>query len=165
MIFTKKTLVDAKEVSCQSSCSQILVIEISNIHVYLVYRSPNSKAENDTKLLELLSNIRHPCVIVGDFNIPEIDWSSTSGLTNMAADFINAIQESFLSQFIRQSTHKNGNVLDLVFSNKCNMIQNLTVDDTDVISDHSPIFFDIIKTSTYEHSQGGNFFDYSRADF
>ena len=100
-----------------------------------VYRSPNSTAENDALVNELLSCIlegRLHILIVGDFNHPEINWTTEStprDLNHPASLFMEAIRDSFLVQHVVKPTHYRGdqtaNVLDLVFTNEQEMIDNI----------------------------------------
>ena len=100
-----------------------------------VYRSPNSTAENDALVNGLLSRMlegRSHILIVGDFNHPEINWTTEStprDLNHPASLFMEAIRDSFLVQHVVKPTHYRGdqtaNVLDLVFTNEQEMIDNI----------------------------------------
>jgi hypothetical protein len=103
-----------------------------------VYRSPNSTAENNDRLLEDIRKISlgtsfSHILICGDFNLPEINWSDTStlgGPNSLPYRFIECIRDSFLTQHVKIPTHKRGdqraNVLDLVFTNEEDMIDEIT---------------------------------------
>ena len=53
-----------------------------NIVVGVVYHSPGSTHENDNKLLDLIGDAARlyssNLLIVGDFNLPKVDWCSWS---------------------------------------------------------------------------------------
>ena len=102
-----------------------------------VYRSP-STAENDALVNGLLSHTccmlegRSHILIVGDFNHPEINWTTEStpgNLNHSASLYMEAIMDSFLAQHVVKPTHYRGdqtaNVLDLVFTNEQEMIDNI----------------------------------------
>ncbi|KAK3770271.1 hypothetical protein RRG08_029927 [Elysia crispata] len=106
--------------------------------VGFVYRSPGSTQENNDKLLSLLSKAteqqRSNLIIMGDFNFPTINWrqgESGAGLDHPATKFLNATKDAFLIQHQTVPTrHREGeksNILDLVFSNAEDLVQDITV--------------------------------------
>ena len=55
-------------------------------------------------------------VVMGDFNLPNINWESITTLISVDQSLIDSMtQELLLEQIIRSPTHKRGNILDLVF--------------------------------------------------
>ena len=81
------------------------------------------------------------CVIVGDFNYPDIDWESSLAGPN-GYNFLESVQDFFLYQHIHKPTRA-GNILDLVLSTEQNMIENITVNESLGTSDHNTIEFSI----------------------
>ena len=68
-----------------------------------IYRSPNSSVDNFNVLLEMLINIRNKnythLLILGDFNIKEIDWSSDTtalGENHIASPFPECVCDCYL---------------------------------------------------------------------
>jgi len=74
-----------------------------------IYRSPNSKQDNDNKLYKLLSCIQEkynvPKLIVGDFNFSNIKWyemngfgasATCSNISDIELEFVNALHENFI---------------------------------------------------------------------
>jgi hypothetical protein len=57
--------------------------------------------------------------MVGDFNVPDIDWNV--GRAKGAADeeLLDAIQMAGLEQLVGFPTHTKGNILDLILTNIC----------------------------------------------
>ena len=56
--------------------------------------------------------------VVGDFNMPKIDWRIPSTDFNKAHEcLLNFCTDNFLTQVIESPTHKNGNILDLIICN------------------------------------------------
>ena len=55
-------------------------------------------------------------VIIGDFNMPDIDWRGGTA-KGRAKEFLEAAEDSIMTQLVNFSTHIKGNVLDLVLTN------------------------------------------------
>ena len=81
-----------------------------------IYRSPSGdpylSVEHLTDLLRLvcLQNPSHLC-IVGDFNMPQIDWRNNCCLTpdhHYAHTFLNAVHDAFLFQHVTEPTRFRG---------------------------------------------------------
>ena len=98
-----------------------------------VYRSPNSSADNNTELLNLFLRMRdlNPShvLIMGDFNLGEINWSSNITNTNenhIASQFLECIRDCFLYQHVKNNTrYRTGSepsLLDLILTNEEDMI-------------------------------------------
>ena len=49
-----------------------------DLHIHVFYRSPNSTTEVTEDVLKYIENIPSNSILVGDFNYPEIDWSTLS---------------------------------------------------------------------------------------
>ena len=86
LIYVNEKL-QSTETSCQSDfnqyCSvQIISTEGSPIHIYLIYRSPNSNAANNDKLIEVLNGASNNAIVIGDFNYPNANWETLSGCTD-----------------------------------------------------------------------------------
>ena len=72
-------------------------------------------------------------MVTGDFNLPKIDWSSTTvGGNCQGQTLIDLLHDDFLTQLVRTPTRldiKTGknNILDLVLSTHPDCIVDLTV--------------------------------------
>ena len=85
-------------------------------------------------------------MLIGDFNLPGIPWGSDVDRVNepIKTSFINSFAENGLEQCITESTHRAGNILDLLLSTSINSIINLKVNDTPLCkSDHFSITFEV----------------------
>ena len=71
---------------------------------------------------------------MGDFNYPNINWESFSG-PNDVHSFIELVSDKFWNQHVDFATHRNGNVLDLIFA-ESGMITEVTNDSQLGNSDH-----------------------------
>ena len=125
-----------------SSFNQFCSFDIMNgnekLTFYVIYHSPNSSKENTSELCQLLEKTKENNfnVLIGDFNLPDIDWNnSTAGPKGKS--FLECADSKFLTQVVTMATHKHGNVLDLILTNRPDQIRS--VDDIGRLgdSDHS----------------------------
>ena len=93
----------------------------------------------------------HNVYILGDFNFPNVDWKSYSSTSSMERYFLDFILEKDLVQMVHEPTHKNQNILDLVFCDS----QCLALSISPVLfSDHYPIYFDFassVSSNSYKN--------------
>ena len=98
------------------------------INFGVLYRSPNSTKENNHQLKKLIANLNKTqsndsTLIVGDTNLPQIDWEAMSTLKDENSTdftFIEAIKDALLTQHIKEPTRPTGrdkaSLLDVVIS-------------------------------------------------
>jgi hypothetical protein len=109
----------------------------SRLLIGLIYRSPNSSAENTQKLNELMKKITElgatHVMIMGDFNFPEIDWTrelSQAGPNHIATQFLKTVKDCYLLQHqLRPTRFREGereNTVDLFFTNRDDMVSDIT---------------------------------------
>ena len=87
------------------------------------YFPPNAAAglKNIDKVCKVLTsciNISFPTFVLGDFNLPYIDWSvpiSHGGVNHQA--FVQFCINNTLNQLIAESIYSNGNILNLLLCN------------------------------------------------
>ena len=135
-----------KEISNNIKSTQICGIKLRGVELYNIYRSPNQDRQEDTKLFEFLANRRKDCIIIGDFNYPQVDWNTltTTSDHEHLASFMEASQDSYLTQIIKQSTHEGGNTLDLVLTNCENAItEDVQILEEQKVSDHFPLLLNV----------------------
>jgi hypothetical protein len=87
-----------------------------DITIYLVYRSPNATVKAMAGLVDLVKNVKKNTIVIGDFNLPDIDWS-TGEAARRSETFLDAVEDAMLVQLVEFATHIKGNCLDLVLSN------------------------------------------------
>ena len=85
--------------------------------------------------------------ILGDFNLPDIDWDILNGESRHLSNFCGPICDLNLCQLVTSSTHKAGNILDLILTNNDQLVYDITVHPslpTDLLSDHFVIIFTVL---------------------
>ena len=79
-----------------------------------------------TELNSLISEINSKgyshILMIGDFNYRQIDWDKMTSCDHEESQFINCIEDHYLTQHVKEPTRWRGNdttsVLDLVFTNE-----------------------------------------------
>ena len=131
----------------------------------ICYRSPNSTALEDDGLIEIINKTgEEQVIIMGDFNLPDIEWSTLSASSKTGIKFVDCIQDSFLVQHVNENTRCK-NILDLVLSSESSMIENLTIGEPLGTSDHCSIKWDLVIKNLKVKCTNQDFFDYFRADY
>ena len=90
-----------------------------------VYRPPNLTTVQVVALTKLLSDLSDPsctCTILGDFNLPKINWLKSEtvidGIHNVIFDCMSSLRMTqFITDVTRISNSGTANISDLVFSN------------------------------------------------
>ena len=98
--------------------------------------------------IHALGTVAPDIIIGGDFNLPKVDWTNgqptslptcSKQIKDMTAELEHFCNEFFLTQVINQSTHKDGNILDLVFTNNNDLICDVNVNETLLSISHHKI--------------------------
>jgi len=131
-------------------------IKFNSSHSLLVgcvYRSPPSNLENSTnslcQLLRQVTSSSSSYLICGDFNYSNIDWNNmcVTSSSSKTQSFIDMVQDQFMCQHVMEPTRFRGDatphILNLVFTNNENMIENLKFLPGFGNSDHLCISFDV----------------------
>ena len=120
-----------------------------------LYRSPNSSEEN-TKLINTfisgLSELKNTeLILVGDFNFPKITWDDEGNGTTTekkSLDFLEHTRNAFLIQHITKPTRyrekQKQNTLDLLFTMREEIIEEVDYLPPKGKSDHCSIVFKVI---------------------
>ena len=120
-----------------------------------IYRSPNSSRENNRLLLEQLERANdiageNRVLIMGDFNIPDIDWINMDvkvGAAKIDRDIYKKMQDCFLYQHVTKPTRFRGNsssTLDLIFTKEEEDVKNIQVLQPLGKSDHGIVVGDFV---------------------
>ena len=110
----------SKEFEVFTECAGVILPwgrgELKCVLVYRPPREPFSMADmnNTASLCAMLENLSGEVVVVGDFNLPGIDWEGLYSESAGERVVLEAIQAKFWSQFVDFATHEDGNILDIV---------------------------------------------------
>ena len=83
-------------------------------------------------------------ILTGDFNLPDINWSSLTSSTQASSLFSDFVYAKNLTQLVHDTTHIRGGTLDLVLSSCEDLVQRVLVHNplhTPVSSDHYMVSF------------------------
>lgn len=94
------------------------------------------------ELENLVKSVNKNSVLVGDFNMPDIEWETWTG-TKKTAGFLDAVEDALLEQLVDFPTHIKGNCLDLVLTNIPERIFEIKEAGRLGSSDHEMICFTI----------------------
>jgi len=67
-------------------------------------------------LVDLVKNVMKNSIVIGDFNLPDINWS-TGETTRRTEAFVEAMDDALMVQMVEIPTHIKGNCLDLLLTN------------------------------------------------
>ena len=161
-VIQDNVICNGKEI--EALCLELNSKKRSNIKLGLVYRPPNHPRGLDNELNNFIKEVaaHQDCVILGDFNYPDINWETSIGHEENT-EFLETIADSYLTQLVEDPT-RGDNILDLVFTSDDNLVENLAVGEHFGDSDHNIIRFDIITSSKIKEN---NVFipNFNRANF
>jgi len=127
-----------------------LIIANSRYRFFVVYRPPgfDSDAINYMSLLvtciSKYSNDKYTNIILGDFNLPKVDWSTNCGPKHdVYAKFLTFVLENSYSQIVHFPT-RDANILDLILTNDASLFTVVNSDLPVGTSDHSSVKFEVI---------------------
>ena len=86
---------------------------------------------------------------MGDFNYNDINWNTLSGHSSNSQEFVETINDLFLTQHVKKAT-KGQNILDLIFSSEPDMVDDLEIRSSVANSDHNVIMFKLIYETTVQ---------------
>ena len=132
-----------KEAECEEAVWCNIVTGNSTLTVGLVYRSPNISMEENEKIHNAIKEVsKRDCIIMGDFNHGHIQWTSLQSTGREDQEFLNLVQDSFLSQHVLEAT-RGETVLDIVLSSQKEFVDNVKICEPLGCSDHNQIHFNI----------------------
>ena len=147
-------------------------VEVSQkIVISVVYLPPNPSLLLIQSLSSHLFQFQgsRNIVLLGDFNLPDINWDTLCGNSRVDETFCNVCFEFNLFQLISCSTHIHGSILDLILTNNEDLVSSISVHPTDnlpITSDHYIINLELSlarpnsPVNVTQHA-----YDYSKADF
>lgn len=124
-------------------CCDIFVKSHST-RLIVVYRAPSCPNPMMLKLVKALSDLiscDNPCLVMGDINLPKIDWSVPyAPNSSMEAVFVSFCVEHMLTQHVLHAT-LGANILDVVLSTIPHYVSDVMVTCPLGTSDHACISF------------------------
>ena len=120
-------------------CISIRLELLNPVTLCCVYIPPNPNMTAIANIISYLTNLldsypHSTTVIVGDFNLPDIDWDTLSSNIPVSELFCDFVFNNNLLQLINTPTHTRSNILDLLLTISEDLIQNIRV-----ISQHNLI--------------------------
>ena len=120
--------------------------------IALIYRSDSGGKDMADKLNQLIQELATKgyshLLVLGDFNYKYIDWPSMSSTVPMEKKFLDCIQDTYLTQHIDEPTRWRGtdnpSLIDLVFTNEENMVNDIDYQAPLGKSDHAVICFNLL---------------------
>ena len=152
--------------------------------ICVLYRPPDCPALSFRSCLDFLDQYiaeerdEYQLSILGDFNLPLIDWSTytvssggTASSMETAALLLDFMAENLCSQYVSRPTRLE-NVLDLCISNSLDLVSHISTSDT-ILSDHRLVeIFWSFNPCSFTTSSPPNFeehsfrsLDFSKADY
>lgn len=102
-------------------CAFNITTNSEQLTVILIYRPPGSNKDNMTGLCNIMRAADNNTVLIGDFNLPHVDWEKLEGGSG-TREFLGVMREEQLEQLVDFATHNKGNILDLVISKNCGVL-------------------------------------------
>ena len=103
------------ESSFNQHCKFYISTKSGRLEFILIYRPPTTGVDNTEKLCKLMEETGD-CVLIGDFNLPGIDWRNERA-DSKGRHLLNSALENGMEQLVEGATHAKGNTLDLVLTN------------------------------------------------
>jgi Reverse transcriptase (RNA-dependent DNA polymerase)/Endonuclease-reverse transcriptase len=137
--------------------------KVKDLTFFLIYRSPSSSATSISDISGLINRAEKNCFIIGDFNLPEIDWEGGVA-RGRAAELLEAANDRLMEQLVTFSTHVRGNTLDLILTDCPERVVDVSDEGRLGSSDHVLIAARVtVKASPPPSSRGLP--DWRRADW
>ena len=140
-------------VSVGCSCPNVHVIYIEAVKCYfvVVYRPPSNNSRQNRELLDFLLSlcIGKEIVILGDFNLPRIDWKNDSSMYQyfdpLSNYFLSCFNSLGLVQWVKLPTFIiSGNTLDLILTSEHDRIGEISALPPLPGCNHTPLICDYI---------------------
>ena len=163
---------DKVDLSCKAEMLSVSLRTKSTIYcITACYRVGTLGEENFNEIERHLRDVAgrkkfKAHFVVGDFNLPEINWVTNQSSTRLGQQFIDLFNELGLAQMINRPTHEKGKILDLVFSNLTGAVDNIVVLGKNEIcsSDHFGITFSV-KMNFRKKVINRKIYNYKKADW
>ena len=135
-----------------------------------IYRSPNSSSENNDKLianLEWAMSNYSECILVGDYNLPQINWDLEQSSSENSNKFLDCIRDNGIEQTVREPTRyrndQTPSILDLLLVSDPNIINHTEIGVPLGKSDHCTIEFSV-ENSKKSNKSVKTHYDFEKMD-
>ena len=116
-----------------NSPSHVDLLSVSITHsktfiINLLYIPPgvNFSYLSDVEFILRGLNSSDNLILLGDFNFPDVNWTTLTSHTPQSTYFCDLIFEFNFDQLITEPIHKGGNLLDVILTN-INCVENISV--------------------------------------
>jgi hypothetical protein len=120
-----KTRLQILKLDQSTNLTQVCKFKLHDMTCYLVYRPPSAGADSVSELVNILKNCEKNSILIGDFNLPAIDWEAGTG-RGKAVPLLEAAEDALTEQLITFPTQVRGNILDLELTNIPERISEVT---------------------------------------
>ena len=118
----------------------------------IVYKPPSYNDAQNVALIDVLKLLvcDREVIIVGDFNLPDINWSSVTSISlhresSLPGSFLELFRSCGLIQWVTQPTYpRSGNTLDLLLTTDHDRIGDVCTEAPLPACDHCPVLFDYV---------------------
>ena len=136
IMYVKNTLNPIERKSSATCSREIVHVDVNpknavHLKLVLIYRNTRITAADDDEFYTMLIEIfqsQHECVIMGDFNLPNIDWTLQRPTPAPGNKLMQLLADNNLTQHVHKTTRQN-NIMDLVISTEEELIVNLKIID------------------------------------
>ena len=122
---------------------------MQDLLIGLCYRSDNAAIvgqENELQLRQLLQEVCGSHVLImGDFNYPDVDWSSgpvAASVHSSADEFVHTLEDCFLAQHVLVPT-RGDSILDLILTRDPDLVSDVKTLHPLGNNDHNMILFTV----------------------
>ena len=138
----------------------LVLFKASCYHFICFYHPPTCAASSVD--IDSLSTTTYPLFIVGDFNLPNINWYVPISLGSPHDLFLTCMMRNGLTQLVSHPTH-GSNCIDLVLVSTTDLIS--VVEPFSSSCDHSAIHFSVSYPVVISDRQNHCFLDFFNADY
>jgi hypothetical protein len=113
-----------------------IVTEGESLDVVLIYRPPRNCMDSYQKLAQLIAGSGPRTFVIGDLNLPTIDWEKGEARGAGPELVLDACNDKFMEQLVQFETHLRSNCLDLILTNAPDMVSDVKNEGRLGSSDH-----------------------------
>ena len=147
-------------------------VKPKKVAIILLYRPPSSDplcfSRTVENILVKASKQYERICMLGDFNIPSVNWKSELYSSNITSQsmFCDVINQFSFQQLNTVASNVKRNMLDLVFTNAPEMFSNIAECPVELSSDHIVLNFSVsLPNHSSEKGNSREVFNYKAADW